>query len=113
MKIIIFFIGVFMFALGFGYLYHPDKVQKFNSWIRDNVFNDRLLITHRRKLGTMLIFIGTVIIYLVIKCWYPLFGMVIVSLSFSRSILGFFVTTPMGVSEVDWFWSAFCIFGRF
>lgn len=67
MNIIFIFIGLFMLAMGFGYLYRPDKVQKINSWIRENLFNDRLLLTKRRKVGVMLLFVGAIIIYFAIR----------------------------------------------
>ncbi len=67
MNIIVLFIGLFMLAIGLGYLYHPDKVQRFNNWVKEYIFNDRLLITHRRKVGVMLLFAGAVIVYFAIR----------------------------------------------
>lgn len=67
MSITVFFIGLFIVTIGFGYLYRPDKVSKFNAWAREYLFNDRLLILYRRKAGVMLIIIGAVIIFMSIK----------------------------------------------
>lgn len=67
LNIIIILAGIFVMLLGFGYLCAPKKVIAFNTWVRQNLFNDRLLIMRRRKVGVMLIFIGLIIIYIVIK----------------------------------------------
>ncbi|MFH1415408.1 MAG: hypothetical protein ABIH89_04930 [Elusimicrobiota bacterium] len=67
MSIIDFSIGVFVMLMGFGFLYRPNKVQQVNRWIRDNIFNDRLLLIHRRRVGVMLIFLGAAVIYFALK----------------------------------------------
>ena len=67
MSIIVFSIGAFLIFMGFGYLYRPNKVQKINRWIRDNIFNDRLLLIHRRRVGVMLMFIGAAVIYFALQ----------------------------------------------
>lgn len=67
MKIILILIGVVIMVFGFGYLYHPDKISKLNNWVCENIFNDRMLLTKRRKAGVLLILLGTFIIYFVIR----------------------------------------------
>ena len=63
MRIVLFLTGLFVLALGLGYLYRPEKIQRINCWLRDNLFNDRLLVTHRRRAGTVLLFIGIILIF--------------------------------------------------
>jgi uncharacterized protein YjeT (DUF2065 family) len=60
-------IGIFLLVMGFGFLYFPVVVQKMNVWIRENIFSDRMLLTHRRRAGVLLIFMGAIIIYFVVK----------------------------------------------
>lgn len=60
-------IGLFCILMGFGFLYLPGTVQKVNTWIRDNIFSDRILLTHRRRAGVFLIFLGAIIIYLIVR----------------------------------------------
>ena len=67
MNIIIILVGIFVMLLGFGYLCAPKKVTAFNAWVRENLFNDRLLIMQRRKTGVLLIFIGLILIYIVMR----------------------------------------------
>ncbi|MBN2407820.1 MAG: hypothetical protein JXJ19_08990 [Elusimicrobia bacterium] len=59
--------AIFLIILGFGYLYRPDKISRFNSWIKENIFNDRLIIIYRKRIGVLLIFIGALILYMAVR----------------------------------------------
>ncbi|NLB35369.1 MAG: hypothetical protein GX817_06105 [Elusimicrobia bacterium] len=62
MKVLFALPGILLLFLGIGYLSRPDIISAFNSWCRENLFTDRLLIIHRRKVGVMLIFVGVLIL---------------------------------------------------
>ncbi len=57
-------IGFLLVLAGIGYLYRPDKISKLNSWFKNYIFNDRVLLLHRRKVGVAILLIGVVIFYL-------------------------------------------------
>jgi uncharacterized protein YjeT (DUF2065 family) len=67
LRIIELLTGCFFLFIGFGYLYYPQKIQRINSWIRDNICNDRLLLSHRRKAGVVIVFAGLIVVYFAIK----------------------------------------------
>ncbi len=58
------FCAIFIMFLGIGYLARPDKISNFNEWMRGNIFSDRLLLNHRRKIGTFLLLLGFLLLYL-------------------------------------------------
>jgi hypothetical protein len=60
-------IGLFFLLIGFGYLYSPDKIRMLNEWIKDNLLNDRLIISYRRKMGVLFLLLGALIIYFSVK----------------------------------------------
>lgn len=60
-------VGFFLLLTGLGYMYRPNIIIKINNWVRKNVFNDRMLINHRRKIGVVLILLGLIAIYMGIK----------------------------------------------
>ena len=64
MKILKIFIGILLFIISIGYLYRPSMIIKFNSWGRKYILNDQLLITHRRKIGTVLLFLAVIALYM-------------------------------------------------
>ena len=67
MRLLVSLFGLFVMLLGAGYIYRPEKVSKFNSWCRNNLFSDRLLITSRRKTGVLLLFAGMIILLFLLR----------------------------------------------
>ena len=61
------FSGLVFVFLGYGYLCYPDKISKLNTWLRDHVVNDRILITKRKQVGVLLILIGIIAAFLAMK----------------------------------------------
>jgi len=57
------FIGLFLLIISLGYLYRPAMITKFNAWGRKYLFNDQLLITHRKKIGVILLIISIILLY--------------------------------------------------
>ena len=57
-------IGFILLLTGLGYMYRPNIIIKVNFWIRENVFNDKMLIIHRRKIGVVLIVVGIIVLYM-------------------------------------------------
>ncbi len=57
-------VGLFFLLWGLAYLYRPDLVIKFNALIRHFIFNDRLLILHRRRIGVVMLFIAFVLLFI-------------------------------------------------
>ncbi|MGM0440941.1 MAG: hypothetical protein ACQEQC_00775 [Elusimicrobiota bacterium] len=67
MKYLNIIVALFIMAVGMGYLARPDIITKFNEWMRENLFSDRLLLRHRRKVGTLLLFMGAVLFYMIYR----------------------------------------------
>lgn len=57
-------IGLVLLLAGLGYMYRPNIIIKVNFWIRKNVFNDQMLINHRRRIGMVLIVLGIIAMYM-------------------------------------------------
>ena len=55
--------GLVLLLFGMGYLYRPDRIIKFNAWMREHLFNDHILINHRRKIGVILIALGLMVMF--------------------------------------------------
>ena len=56
-------IGLFFLVGSLGYLYRPTTIIKFNAWGRKYLFNDQLLVTHRKKIGAVLLIISIIFLY--------------------------------------------------
>jgi len=56
-------IGLLFLIISVGYLYRPTIIIRFNAWGRKYLFNDQLLITHRKKIGVILLIIAIVFLY--------------------------------------------------
>jgi len=56
-------VGVFFLIIGLGYLYRPTIIIKFNALGRKYLLNDQLLVTHRKKIGAVLLIISIVFLY--------------------------------------------------
>lgn len=58
------FFGLVFFALGLGYLYRPDIIQRMNAVIREYLLNDSLIALERRKWGMFFLLISFLLLYL-------------------------------------------------
>lgn len=66
MRFLLIIPGLMLFFIGLGYLYRPDLISAFNSWCRENLFSDRLLIIKRKKIGILLLFASLLVFSLFI-----------------------------------------------
>jgi hypothetical protein len=55
--------GLIMLVYGLFCLYKPDRIMKFNMWVREQMFSDQLLVSHRKKIGVMLVICGLILLY--------------------------------------------------
>ena len=51
-------VGFLLFVLGLGYLFQPKAIIRFNALMRDLFFNDSRVLLENKKIGTLLILIG-------------------------------------------------------
>ena len=58
------FIGCVFFALGMGYLYRPDLIQRMNAVIREYFLNDSLIALERRKWGMFFLLLSFLFLYM-------------------------------------------------
>ncbi len=63
MRLLEVLIGLLLLIISVGYLYQPTIIIRFNAWGRKYLFNDQLLITHRKKIGVILLIISIVFLY--------------------------------------------------
>lgn len=63
MRLLEILIGLLFLIISVGYLYRPTIIIRFNAWGRKYLFNDQLLITHRKKIGVVLLIIAIVFLY--------------------------------------------------
>ena len=56
-------IGLFFLIGSLGYLYRPTIIIRFNAWGRKYLFNDQLLVTHRKKIGVLLLIVSVIFLY--------------------------------------------------
>ncbi|MFB0526327.1 MAG: hypothetical protein ACETVO_02500 [bacterium] len=63
MRLLEVLIGLFFLIGSLGYIYRPTIIIRFNAWSRKYLFNDQLLITHRKKIGVVLLIIAIVFLY--------------------------------------------------
>ncbi|MBA7470206.1 hypothetical protein ES705_01688 [subsurface metagenome] len=63
MRLLEVLIGLFFLIISLGYLYRPTIIIRFNDWGRKYLFNDQLLITHRKKIGVVLLIISIIFLY--------------------------------------------------
>ncbi|GEM_PF-1607560 len=55
--------GIIFLLLGFGYLYQPRIILRFNAFFRNYLFNDRFLL-ERRKLGVFFLLLSLIAFYM-------------------------------------------------
>ena len=57
-------LGLVFFALGLGYLYRPDIIQRMNAVIREYLLNDSIIALERRKWGMFFLLLSFLCLYL-------------------------------------------------
>lgn len=57
-------IGVLATALGLGYLYRPDVIERVNAVLRATVFNDAYIALERKKWGAFFLLVGFLFLYM-------------------------------------------------
>jgi len=55
--------GIFFLIMSLGYLYRPTIIIKINAWGRKYLFNDQVLVAHRKKIGVVLLIISVIFLY--------------------------------------------------
>ncbi len=55
--------GLASFALGAGYLYRPDLLERLYAFLREYLFNDAHLRLERRKWGVFFLLLGFLLVY--------------------------------------------------
>lgn len=58
------FFGLVSFALGLGYLYRPDLIERMNALLREYVLNDAHLALERRKWGMFFLLVSFLFLYM-------------------------------------------------
>ncbi|MBI4349388.1 MAG: hypothetical protein HY553_21305 [Elusimicrobia bacterium] len=58
------FAGCVFFALGLGYLYRPDLIERMNALLREYVLNDAHLALERRKWGMFFLLLSFLFLYM-------------------------------------------------
>jgi len=66
-KLIVLFLGLFLIFLSFSYYYKVDWVIKINSFFREFLFNDRFILSSRRKRALILFIIGFILLIISLK----------------------------------------------
>ncbi len=56
-------LGAAFAALGLGYLYRPDLIERMNALLRDYVFNDAYIALERRKWGAFFLLLAFLFLY--------------------------------------------------
>lgn len=57
-------LGVFFFALGLGYLYRPDLIDRMNALIHYYLLNDAHIALERRKWGMFFLLLSFLLLYM-------------------------------------------------
>ena len=58
------FCGLVFFALGLGYLYRPDLIERMNALLREYLLNDAHLALERRKWGMFFLLVSFLFLYM-------------------------------------------------
>ncbi len=58
------FIGLICGALGMGYLYRPDLIERMNAVLRDYLLNDAYIALERRKWGMFFLLLSFLFLYM-------------------------------------------------
>lgn len=59
--------GSVFVAVGFLYLAQPERIFKLHAWIRELVLNDAYISLRRKKIGSILIIIGLILLTSVLR----------------------------------------------
>ena len=51
-------------ALGMGYIYRPDIIERVNRVLKETLLNDSYVALHRRSWGLLLVLLGAILIYM-------------------------------------------------
>jgi len=57
-------LGALCFALGLGYFYRFDLIERLNAFLRDTVFNDAHMALERRRWGAFFLLAGFLFLYM-------------------------------------------------
>ncbi len=63
------FLGLGFFALGLGYLYRPDLIERMNALIREYLLNDAHIALERRKWGAFFLLLSFLFLYMGYSAW--------------------------------------------
>lgn len=58
------FLGLVFFALGMGYLYRPDLIERMNALLREYFLNDAHIALERRKWGMFFLLLSFLFLYM-------------------------------------------------
>ena len=58
--------GFVLTGLGLAYLFHPTLIIRMNSFMRENVFRDSYALLSNRRIGSVLLLIGFLLLALTI-----------------------------------------------
>ena len=56
--------GALSLALGLGYLYRPDLIERMNAFLRETLLNDSYIALERRKWGAFFFLVGFLLLYM-------------------------------------------------
>jgi len=62
-----FFAALFLFGLGCAYIWQKDSVLRLNAFMRDRVFRDAYVLLDGRRVGSILILLGLILLILSLK----------------------------------------------
>lgn len=57
-------VGLAAIALGAGYLYRPDVIERVNALLRATIFNDAYIALERKKWGAFFLLVGFLFLYM-------------------------------------------------
>ncbi|MFH1283048.1 MAG: hypothetical protein ABII27_05230 [bacterium] len=63
MAILLVFCGIMFLVLGWAYLYHIKIIFKLNNFLKNNLFNDAVVLTEHRKIGLLCILLAIIVLY--------------------------------------------------
>jgi hypothetical protein len=57
-------VGLVSLALGLGYLYRPDLIERMNALLREYLLNDAYIALERKKWGTFFLLVAFLFLYM-------------------------------------------------
>jgi hypothetical protein len=64
-------LGFLLVILGLGYMFDPKAILRINAMIRDNFFKDSRVLLNGKRIGSLLIVLGFVLLALGYKTQIP------------------------------------------